>query len=279
MFAWLISVIVCAAAVAACVVSNVGTGSTVAAGIAAFVGSHLLISLLLRLRMKKVQGELQDMLMSGQKQMNRKIQMFQTRPGGNIKQMQRQLENDQKALITKALEFVDRFEPFRKWSLFMGRQIATMRLQFLYQLKDFEEVDRILAIGGIFKGPIMMEPMTVAMKMVRQYKNEDMDGLEKTFNRHIKWFRGGKGTMLYAVMSWIYVKQGDAEKARQLLIKGKEATGDETLAHNWEMLTNNKEKHFSNAGLGEQWYGLYLENPPAPKQQRVRGNARGGRPF
>jgi len=63
------------------------------------------------------------------------------------------------------------------------------------------------------------------------------------------------------------------------LNKAKGSTGNETLATNWEMLSNCKEKSFSNAGLGEEWYGLYLENPPNPKQQRMRGDARGGRGF
>jgi len=126
---------------------------------------------------------------------------------------------------------------------------------------------------------VLMEPMMVAMKMARQYKNDDIEGVEKTFNKRVKWFRGSRSTLLYGVMSWVYMKQGESEKARMLLVKGKESTGDETLARNWEMLANNKDKSFSNAGLGEEWYGLYLENPPAPKQQKMRGNARSGRMF
>ncbi|QHI68954.1 hypothetical protein [Tichowtungia aerotolerans] len=275
----LISVMIMVAAVVACVVSNLSTGETIAAGIAGFFVPQVLIGLITRKRIGKVQSALQEQLALGQKKINRKVQQFQTRPGGNIKQIQRQLEADQKVLITDALAFIDRFEPFKKWSLLMGRQIATMRMQFLYQLKEFEAVDQILAAKGLLKGPIMMEPMTVAMKMARQYKQDDLAGLEKTFKRHVKWFRGGKGTLLYAVMSWVYMKKDESEKARQLLIKGKEATGDETIARNLEMLSNNKDKHFSNAGLGDEWYSLYLENPPAPKQQRIRGNARGGRMF
>lgn len=279
MITLLISLMATAAAVAVSMVYQIGRGETIGIGIGVFLLTHILIGLIVRKRIGKVQGQLQETLMRGQKQLSHKIQKFQTRPGGNIKQMQRQLEADQKALIKEALAFVDRFEPFRKWSLFMGRQIATMRLQFLYQLKEFEEVDRLLATGGLLRGPVMLEPVTVSMKMARQYKNSDVEAVEKTFNRHIKWFRGAKGTLLYGVLSWIYMKQDEPEKARQLLIKAKEKTGDETLARNLEMLSNNKEKHFSNAGLGEEWYSLYLENPPAPKQQRMRGNARGGRMF
>jgi hypothetical protein len=117
------------------------------------------------------------------------------------------------------------------------------------------------------------------MKMARQYKNGDVAGAEKTFKRHVKWFKGNRGTLLYGLMSWIYMQQGESEKARQLLVKAKEITADATLAHNWEMLSNNKDSAFSNAGLGDEWYGLYLETPPLPKQQRMRGNAHSGRRF
>ena len=65
----------------------------------------------------------------------------------------------------------------------------------------------------------------------------------------------------------------------KLLLKAKDATGNETFTYNWERLSNDKAKSFSNEGLGEEWYGLYLENPPIPKQQRVRGKAHRGRGF
>jgi hypothetical protein len=279
MFTLLISVIVCVAAVTAGMVYQVGAGGVIFGGIAGFLIPQFSVGFFVRKKVTAVQSELQEKLANGQKQMNRKIQMFQTKPGGNIKQIQRQLEGDQKMLITEALAFTKRFEPFKKWSLLMGRQIATMRLQFQYQLKDFAAVDKLLATAGLFTGPIMMEPLTVAMKMARQYKNGDAAAAEKTFKSRVKWFRGSRGTLLYGLMSWIYMQQGEAEKARMLLLKAKEITADKTLAANWELLSNNKDAAFSNAGLGEEWYALYLENPPMPKQQRIRMNARGGRPF
>ena len=279
MLALLISVIVSAAAVIACIVYHAGLGGEIFGGLAGFLIPQFLIGFIVRKKVTAVQNGLQEMLTNSQKQMNRKIQMFQTKPGGNIKQIQRQLEGDQKAVVTEALAFTKRFEPFKKWTLMMGRQIATMRLQFFYQLKKFEEVDQILATGGLFAGPMMMEPMTIAMKIARQYKNDDVAGAEKTFKRRVKWFRGNRGTLLYGLMSWIYMQQGESEKARMLLVKAKDITSDETLASNWELLSNCKDAAFSNAGLGEEWYGLYLENPPLPKQQRMHGNAHGGRRF
>jgi hypothetical protein len=279
MVALLISVIISAAAVIAARVYQVGLGGEIFGGLAGLLLPQFLIGFVVRKKIAAVQKELQEILVNGQKQMNRRIQMFQSKPGGNIKQIQRQLEGDQKALITQALEFTKRFEPFKKWTLMMDRQIATMHMQFNYQLKNFEKVDKLLATAGLFTGPMMMEPMAIAMKMARQYERGELEKLEKTFNRHVKWMRGNRGTLLYALMSWVYMQQGEAEKARMLLVKAKDITSDKTLASNWELLSNNKDKQFSNAGLGEEWYGLYLETPPMPKQQRMHGNAHGGRRF
>jgi hypothetical protein len=255
------------------------TGTTIFFGIAGFIAFFYLIGFLVRKRIAKTQNELQAGMMAAQQRLQRKVQQFQSKPGGNVKLIQRQIEADQKLIYQQGLDFIPRLEPFKKWSLLMGRQIATMRLQFLYQLKEFDQVDAILSSSGLLKGPLMMEPMTVAMKMARQYKNKDMEGAEKTFKRHIRWFRGDRGTLLYGLISWIFVKEGETEKARTLLAKAKESTGNETFAHNWEQLSNDRTKRFSNAGLGEEWYGLYLENLPTPKQQRVRGNARNARGF
>jgi hypothetical protein len=213
--------------------------------------------------------------------MQRKVQQFQNKPGGNVKQIQRQIEMDQKAMIKQGLELTKGLEPFRKWSVLTGRQMATMRLQFHYQLNEFDKVDEILGTCGFLRGPMMIEPMAVAMRMARCYKNDDLAGAKKLFKRKIMWMRGGRGTLLYGLMSWIYVKVGEPDEARQILLKAKEATGVDTFSQNWEHLSNDRLKSFSNAGLGDEWYSLYLENPPAVKQQqqRMRGNGRNPRGF
>lgn len=273
MLALLISITVSAALAITGLSLDMGTGATVAMAIAGLILPQLGIGLVLRRKTSAVTEELQNMMLKGQKQLQMKMNQFQFKQAGNPKMIQRQLERDQQELCKKALAFTDRFEPFRKWNLLMNKQISTMRMQFLYQLKEFGKVDELLA-QNLLKRPMLMEPMLVAMKMARQFKNDNAEGAEKTFKRHVKWFRGDRGTLLYALMSWIYMKQGESEKARELLLKGKEVTADEVLARNWEMLSNGKDKSFSNSGLGEEWFGLHLEPLPAPKQKRVRMKGR-----
>jgi hypothetical protein len=135
-----------------------------------------------------------------------------------------------------------------------------MKMQFNYQLGEFKEVDRLLPQC------MFMDPMTVAMKMARQYKNDDPK-LEKTFKSKIKKFKGDKGVILYALYTWVLLKRGETEAAFEILTEAKEKCDNDTIYKNWEALANGKPKSFSNAGFGDEWYSLKLENPKMPKQK------------
>ena len=279
MLSLFISALIASAIATALIASQVSTGMTVFLSLAGFAGSFFLVGCLVRKKLSKAQGALQEHMQTAQRRMQRNVQQFQNKPGGNVKQIQRQLEMDQKAMLKEALELTKGLEPFQKWSVLMGRQIATMRMQFHYQLKDFEQADEILATCGFLRGPMMMDPMAAAMRIARCYQNDDLEGAKKVYRRRIRWSRGDSGTLLYGLMSWIYVKVGEPDEARRVLLKAKKATGDATIIRNWEHLANQRVKSFSNAGLGDAWYSLYLETPPMPKQQRVRGNGRNPRGF
>lgn len=279
MLSLLISALVAIALAIASNASQFSMGATVFFSLAGFTGTFLLVGFLVRKKLSKAQSVLQESMQAAQRRIQRKVQQFQSKPGGNIKQIQSQLEMDQKVMLQQGLELTKGLEPFRKWSLLTGRQIATMRLQFHYQLKEFDKVDEILATCGFLRGPLMMDSMAVAMRMARCYKKDDLAGAKKLFKRKIMWFRGDRGTLLYGLMSWIYVKVGEPDEARRVLLKAKEATGVDTFNKNWEHLSNDRVKSFSNAGLGDEWYSLYLENPPAVKQQRMRGNGRNSHGF
>ena len=44
---------------------------------------------------------------------------------------------------------------------------------------------------------------------------------------------------------------------------------NETLRRNHESLINNRVGHFSNSGIGDSWYSLFLEEPKV-RMQRPR---------
>jgi hypothetical protein len=245
----------CGAASALALQEHIGPGWGVFVGIIVMLAVQVLMGLLFRKKITAITMEIQGSIMEGQARINRKIQQFQQKPG-SVKMMQKAVEKEQAQSVRNALEMIKKLEPYKNWSLLLSKQINSMRLQFHYQLKEFDKVDELIPKA------LYMEPMLVAMKMVRQYKKEDPK-LEKTFNKYIKRFKGERGVILYAVYSWMLVKQGKLEAAMKILSAGKEATGNEVLVQNWKNLANGKDKKFSNAGLADEWYALYLEEPKA----------------
>ena len=221
---------------------------------------QLLFGLFFRKKVNSITDAIQNVIVEGQNKVQRKANMFQQRPAGGIKHMQKLLEKDQHASLRKALDLTDRLEPWYKWSLLLKKQVSTMRMQFCYQLGEFDKVDALMSQC------IFLEPITVAMKMARQYKNDDPK-LEKTFKAKIRKFKGDRGVILYAVYTWVLVKRGEIDKAYELLTTAKAKTDNEVLVKNWEHLANGKAKSFSNANLGDEWYSLRLENPKIPKQK------------
>ena len=56
------------------------------------------------------------------------------------------------------------------------------------------------------------------------------------------------------------MKENKLEEAVVVLDEGKKKTENEVLKTNWEHVVNNRIKRFSNAGLGDNWYVLALED-------------------
>ena len=237
----------------------------IVSGVLLFIALQVLIGLYTRKRVKKLTNNIQDIILGGQEKLNRKVQFFQQKPQGGMKTMQTILEKDQHVFIREALEATKRLEPLFPWNILLRKQVNTMRMQFYYQLKDFDKTDELIPKA------MYVEPMSIAMKMARQYKNNDK-GYKKTFQRKSGKYKSDNAALLYAVYSWMLVKTGEIEEAIKILLKAKKVTDNETIAKNWENLVNGKIKKFSNAGIGDQWYSLYLEEPrnQKPKQKVMR---------
>ena len=124
-----------------------------------------------------------------------------------------------------------------------------------------DEVDALLPKCVFF------DPQTVAMKMVRMYRKND-PGLEKFFRKKGARLRKDACVLPVCLYAWILLKQGRNEEALKVLVDAKKKTSDETLIRNWEALANGRPKQFSNAGLGDMWYALGLEEPKMPRVQQ-----------
>lgn len=232
-------------------------------GVLAFLAFQITTGLLIRKKIISISKEIQDVLTEGQKKLSRMVQNFQRKPLGSNALMQKALEKEQNTFIQNALDIVCRLEPYCNWNFMIRKQMNSMKMQFNYQLKNFEEVDKIL------DKCLYSDPLAVAMKMARMYAN-NTPGIDKFFAKKVKKFKGEQGAILYGLYSWILVKKNEIDAAIKVLSDGKTATGSEVLEQNWMQLANGKAKKFSNAGFGEQWYALYLEEPKQVKMTQPR---------
>lgn len=247
---------------------GLGNGWSVTLAVVAGLGLQVAVTFWIRKKITALMTAIQNRITERTTVLRRKYEQMGSR-GGSIKWIMDQAHKDQDALMTEALETTKKMEPYLKWSFLLDRQINAIRLQFLYQLKKFDEVDAILP------KTMLGDPVLVCMKMCRQYKLGKDAELKKTYEKFRKKFKNDS-TLIYATYSWMLLRKKQVEEAIKVLVDGKTATDDEVLAANWEAVANGRLGQFSNAGLGEAWYALLLEEPKQPKPTMVRQTRSGG---
>ncbi len=238
-------------------------------GVLAFVAGQALSGLLIQRRVKSAMAGVQKILEDGQKRLQQKVNQWQMRPPGSIKQAQAEIERDQRVFVERALEGSRALERYTLWAPLMGRQIATLRVQLYWTMKDFKRVDELMPRA------LVVDPMMAAIKLARMHMT-GAEGVEKLFKKQTLRLRYGQGELLYALYAWILVQKKDIDGAHKVLIQACEKMESETLKRNRDHLANNRVGHFSNAGLGEAWYALHLEQPKVKMQ---RQSPFSGRPF
>lgn len=236
-------------------------GWAAASGCSLFLAGQILSALFLRKKLKAAMTAVQDILADGQKKLRDKVARWQMRPPGSLKQAQLEIERDQRVFIDRALEASRALDRFIHWVPLMKRQIATLRIQLHWMNKDFRSVDRLMPLA------LAVDPMIGAIKLARMHMLGKTDGMEKLFNRLAARLRYGQGALLYGLYSWILVQRKDYAGAHRVLIRACDKMENAVIKANRDALANNKIKAFSNAGLGEQWYALHLEEPKIKTQR------------
>jgi tetratricopeptide (TPR) repeat protein len=231
-----------------------------------FFAVSVTVNLAIRRKLEAIFKDVQAHIETTQGQLRRRISVMQNRNMGGGKAVQKLLEQDQGTAIREAVAILDRVAPLKKWNLLAERQANTLRGQLYYQIKDFENAGRCLD-KSLVPTP---DPLTLAIKMAMMYRRERFDELDKAFRRGVKRFKDEKGVLLYGLYSWVLVARERVDEAIVVLEEGKKKTEDATIKQNWEHLANGRVRHFSNAGLGEQWYALHLEEPKPVRMRQTR---------
>ena len=183
-------------------------------GVLTLVLGQVALGWVLRKRMSAVTDRVQAVLAKGQAQMQAKIKRWQAKQMGNPKAAEAELAKDRDAMIAEIQALLQPLERYRWWIPLLGRQLATMELQFAWQRKDWTRVDALLPRA------LLVDPTLVCIKLARQWQQEAPTAdLAKTFRRAVRRARYDTTALLFGTFSWMLVKRGDIDGAYKVLIE------------------------------------------------------------
>ena len=240
-----------------------GIGWSVFAGLVGFGVFQGVFGVLIQKRVKRDMEKVQLILVNGQKRLQQKMQRWQMRPPGSIQAAQKEIFEDTKVFVREALAQTETLGKYKLWVPMMGRQIATAQLQLSWMIKDFKTVDKLMPQA------LCIDPTMSAIKMARMYMLEKpVAEIQKVYAKGVRRVRYNGNVLLAATMSWIQIQKGDVDGAFKTLTEALKKSDNETLKQNHEQLMNNRVAHFSNSGIGDQWYSLLLEEPKVHTQRQ-----------
>jgi tetratricopeptide (TPR) repeat protein len=244
---------------------------SVLAGMIVFLLVMVLTGLIFRKKIQAIFEAASQRVLASRDEVQRQVRLMQAKNMTGGKSLQKQLENKQAEGIREAVAMMDALKPYERWNLLVTKQANTFRANNYYQIRDYENADK--CFENILPLRLMPEPLIAAMRMARLWKTDRAKEMEAYFKKAVKSYKDEKCALLYALYSWILVKEKRIDEAIVLLNEGKEKAENETLRQNWEHLVNDRTRRFSNAAFGDEWYALLLEEP---KQARATRQGRFG---
>lgn len=237
-------------------------------GVLVLIAGQVSLGLVLRRKMSAISDRVQCVMKQGQARMQAKIQRWRQKPMSSQKAAEQELAKDRDALIAEVQAILKPLEKYRLWVPLLGRQLATMELQFAWQRKDFDRVDILL------KRALLIEPFLMCVRLARMWQQDaSTDDLRKVFKQMTRRARYGTTALLYSTFAWMLLKRGAVDEAYKLLLEADEKNEHPVIKSNKEILANNRIAHFSNVGFGDEWYALWLEEPKF-RAKRARDNGR-----
>ena len=244
--------------------AGLGLGWSITLGVVSFIAFQVLFGMRLRKRVMRDMERVQAILVDGQKKIQAKTQAWQWRPPSSIAAAQKEIFEDTKVFVKAALAETETLRKYRLWVPMIDRQIATAQLQLNWMVKNFKQVDALMPKA------LMMDPAMVAMKLARmQMLDAPTAEITKFYEKNVRKFKYNQAVLPDACYTWILVKRGETDAAFKALTAALKNSDNEVLKANHVHLMNGRPAHFTNSGLGEQWYSLMLEEPKM-KMQRQR---------
>ncbi|MCP4037781.1 MAG: hypothetical protein GY733_12645 [bacterium] len=166
-----------------------------------------------------------------------------------------------------AVQSLEALLPMARWQILLKGQIYAQMGCLQYALGEDKAAED--SLGKASRRSSEAQLFRAALQ-VRQKKT---DAARKTLDDAISFNK--KQVMLYNVLAWVLLKEGDRKEAIEVLLRGEKADkNSEATKDNVNRLQNGKKLNMKRFGMS--WYALKLENPPASMRQQPPGMPRRG---
>jgi tetratricopeptide (TPR) repeat protein len=161
--------------------------------------------------------------------------------------------------LDRALSTIESARRWRRWQFLLNKQINGQLGTLHYLREDFQKAFPLLEQSDVRNW------VARAMLAVILYRKKDYSKMDQEFEGTARFNK--KQGLLYSLWAWCHWKQGNIDRAMQILARGdKELDGkDERLKQNLLNLQNDKKMKMK--GYAEQWYQFHLEKILPPKPQ------------
>jgi tetratricopeptide (TPR) repeat protein len=157
--------------------------------------------------------------------------------------------------------------PMARWQIMLKGQIYAQMGCLQYTVGD--DKDALVSLGKAARRSAEAQLFLGAL----HYRNKSIDKTKKVLEDAIAFNK--KQVLLYNVLAWVLLKQGDRKEATEVLLRCEKADKDsEATKDNLNRLQNGKKMNMKRFGMG--WYALKLEKPPVSLRQTAPGQPRPG---
>ena len=166
-----------------------------------------------------------------------------------------------------AVQTLEGLLPMARWQIMLKGQIYAQMGCLQYTLGE-DKAARV-SLGMAARRSSEAQLFLAAL----QVRGKDIEQAKKTIEEAISFNK--KQVILYNVLAWILLRDGDRQQAIAALLRSEKADkNSEATKDNLNRLQNGKKMNMKRFGMS--WYALKLENPPASMRQQPPGAPRRG---
>jgi tetratricopeptide (TPR) repeat protein len=217
----------------------------------AFVGTFLVITLIVRKKASAIQAEAMKSLepIQAQRVTNREMAL---------------------QLIEKAARDLKKGFAYSRWMFFLDSQINTGIGSLYFSVREFTTAYDYLN-GGVSFNQYFKNWEPLGMLAVCCLKRRRIEEMEKVFEKAVMGV--AKQPLVWNLYAYCLVEAGKPERAREIMERGlKKTSGDRTLTQNLELLQQGKGMKMDD--YGDKWLQFQLES--IAKLQKQQMAAMGG---